>query len=308
MTDNTAPNFLDRLQAAEREQGLIQLRTLLAKHRHNLARLPRLAAELQTLLDSTETLDQAALADNLQTVLAQANEFLLAIDLAPVDYPDQPELVALGEKLLPLVSSNTVAALSARFAQARDGAAQAAQAARQAQAQAEKAAQQAQAQAAAERARQAAAQQAIADRRAAALALGFVDHGNGTVTDTHHKLMWKQCAEGQSGLACEGNPADFSWDVAMQIPKTLNLRGGFAGYKDWRVPSIDELASLIMHGRTYPAICTEAFPNAPSTKFWSSSFTDGSNKFACFFYFSDGRMGGRELNDHFAVRLVRSSQ
>ncbi len=306
MTDNTAPNFLDRLQAAEREQGLIQLRTLLAQHRHNLARLPRLAAELQTLLNSTETLDHAALASNLQTVLGQANEFLLAVDLAPVDHPEQPELAALGDKLLPLVSSSTVAALSARFAQARDGAAQAAQAARQAQAQAEKAEKAQQAQAAAERARQAAAQQAIADRRAAALALGFVDHGDGTVTDTHHKLMWKQCAEGQTGLACEGEPATFNWDVAMEIPKTLNLRGGFAGHQDWRLSSKDELASLVMHGRTNPAMCTEAFPNAPSTWFWSSSPSVSRDAWGV--HFDDGSVDYHYRSGAFAVRLVRASQ
>ena len=104
-----------------------------------------------------------------------------------------------------------------------------------------------------------------------AKAADYVDNGDGTVTDTRTGLMWKQCLEGQSGADCKGTEGRFNWDDAMKIPQTLNQRGGFAGYHDWRVPTKDELESLVMHERTNPAICTEAFPNTPASIVWSGS-------------------------------------
>lgn len=119
---------LQELQAAERDLGLVQLRTLYTQNLQSLVRLPRLAAELQAMLATTDAVDYAALADQMQLVLNQANDFLLAIDLAPIDYPDQPELVTLGKNLCPLVNSSSMASLSVKFQQARDAAAQASKA------------------------------------------------------------------------------------------------------------------------------------------------------------------------------------
>ena len=134
----------------------------------------------------------------------------------------------------------------------------------------------------------------------------YTVNGDGTVTDTHTGLMWKQCAEGQSGPDCKGSAGEFNWDVAMQIPKTLNQRGGFAGCHDWRLPTKDELASLVMHGRSNPVICTEAFPNAPSNVFWSSS--PGGDSSAWRVYFGNGHVYGSSRSVAWAVRLVRASQ
>ncbi len=33
---------------------------------------------------------------------------------------------------------------------------------------------------------------------------GFIEHGNGTLTDTRTGLMWKKCLEGQEGSNCFG--------------------------------------------------------------------------------------------------------
>lgn len=306
MTEPSQTSFFDRLHSVEREQGMIQLRTLLARHQQNLAKLPRLAAELQAILATTEAVDYAALATQMQSALTQAADLLLAVDLAPIDHPKQPDLITLGQSLCPLVNSGNIVALSVKFRQARDSAAKVVKAAQDEQVRAVKAAHAEQAKADAERAKEALVQQAVIDRREAATAFGFVDNGNGTVTDTQTGLMWKQCAEGQNGADCQGCGGEFNWDVAMQIPKTLNLRGGFAGYRDWRLPTKDELTSLVMHGRTSPAICTEAFPNAPSHWFWSSS--PSVVNLTWYVHFGDG-----EVNSYYryfagAVRLVRSSQ
>jgi len=154
------------------------------------------------------------------------------------------------------------------------------------------------------------ADQKIAQRMEAAKALGYVDNGDGTVTDTRTGLMWKQCLEGQSGADCEGTAGQFNWDDAMKIPQRLNQRGGFSGYHDWRVPTRDELKSLVRHGRTSPAICTEAFPNAPDSYVWSGSPNASNASFAWCVYFGDGYYycdcGLRSYN--YGVRLVRGGQ
>ena len=132
----------------------------------------------------------------------------------------------------------------------------------------------------------------------------YVDHGDGTVTDTRTGLMWKQCLEGQSGADCEGSAGQFNWDTAMKIPQTVNQRG-FAGHHDWRIPTRDELESLVMPECANPAISTEAFPNALASYVWSCSLGTYCASDAWFIDFDSGHadLGGCRYG--LGVRLVR---
>jgi len=62
----------------------------------------------------------------------------------------------------------------------------------------------------------------------------FVDNGDGTVTDRVTGLMW------QKG----GSPEGMTWADSKEYINKLNS-GQFGGYSDWRLPTIEELASLI---------------------------------------------------------------
>ncbi|ETR68853.1 MAG: hypothetical protein OMM_04312 [Candidatus Magnetoglobus multicellularis str. Araruama] len=66
----------------------------------------------------------------------------------------------------------------------------------------------------------------------------FVDNGDNTVFDRRTGLMWQK----------SGSDNYMSFDSAEKYVQKLNRRN-FAGYSDWRLPTIEELASLMENKR-----------------------------------------------------------
>src|SRR5688572_25543171 len=100
----------------------------------------------------------------------------------------------------------------------------------------------------------------------------FQKHDNGTVTDRETGLMWRACVEGLKGKNCDkGKALELSWGGALSYVPSLNSGEGFAGHKDWRLPNIRELASLLELQCARPAINLEIFPNTHPAHAWSSS-------------------------------------
>jgi hypothetical protein len=62
----------------------------------------------------------------------------------------------------------------------------------------------------------------------------LVDNGNGTITDKVTGLVW------QKG----GSPSDMKFDSAIKYVEELNS-SRFGGYSDWRLPTMEELCSLL---------------------------------------------------------------
>ncbi len=62
----------------------------------------------------------------------------------------------------------------------------------------------------------------------------FIDNRDGTVTDRATELMWQK----------SGSASTLSWNQAKQYVQQLNEQG-FGGYYNWRIPTIEELASLL---------------------------------------------------------------
>lgn len=134
----------------------------------------------------------------------------------------------------------------------------------------------------------------------------FIAYDNGTATDTHHGLMWCRFSIGQlwqNGTAT-GEVTKMSWEEALQSPKAMNA-SYFAGFNDWRLPTIDELTTLITQDQS-PTIDTTVFPNTPNRSFWSSSPHAGG--YACLVNFNYGKVSNCRRHLRLPVRLVRTSQ
>ena len=97
----------------------------------------------------------------------------------------------------------------------------------------------------------------------------------------------------------------FSFEAAQQAAKNLNAKKGFAGHTDWRVPSEDELFSLVVRDNC-PSICQEAFLDTPKAAFWTSTPDVENGAHAFFIYFYNGCLYSNSRSRYFNhVRLVR---
>ena len=136
------------------------------------------------------------------------------------------------------------------------------------------------------------------------------DNGDGTITDTKTGLIWKRCLEGQSGSDCASGSAEaFTWQQALQRAQTVNSSGGFAGFSDWRLPTIKELSSLVEHQCVDPAINLTRFPHASSDGLWSSSAVAGNTDYAwCVNFYHGETVWYVKSGNGFQLRLVRSGQ
>lgn len=148
----------------------------------------------------------------------------------------------------------------------------------------------------------------------------------GLVKDIKTGLMWMRCSLGQewNGSTCQGEATEYTWI------KVANRMFDYAGYKEWRLPTREELKTLVYcssgeftdlgdcYGKyTTPTVKTEVFLNTPSNAFLSSSSFNGSGIYSWIVYFdyrnsldfdfrdNNGNYKGRTSG---VVRLVRSGQ
>ena len=74
-----------------------------------------------------------------------------------------------------------------------------------------------------------------------------------TVLSKDGKLVWMRCSIGQKWDAnnCQEDPKKYDHrDAANQI-KLMNMSGGYAGANDWRLPTVEELQSLVFCDQGY---------------------------------------------------------
>jgi len=149
----------------------------------------------------------------------------------------------------------------------------------------------------------------------------YFDNKDGTVTDQRTGLQWMKCTLGQQWQmdTCIGGGDDYSWQGALNKSATFY----YADYSGWRLPTIEELKTLIYcsvgkpklwndtgefcqgHYQE-PTIFRSVFPNTVASAYWSSSTYAWYDDVAWAANFSYGYSKVHSRNDKSYVRLVRS--
>ncbi|MFQ5483552.1 MAG: DUF1566 domain-containing protein [Nitrospinaceae bacterium] len=95
----------------------------------------------------------------------------------------------------------------------------------------------------------------------------FIDNGDGTVTDRETTLVWTREDTWQRDVRW------VSWDEAAEYALTLG-QSKFAGYSDWRLPSMEEGMSLLVEASVNKdkygkeIYLDPAFPGEGLSTFW----------------------------------------
>lgn len=90
---------------------------------------------------------------------------------------------------------------------------------------------------------------------------------NNVTIDNNTSLVWDLCSLGQNGVSCTGSATAGTWATGTSNCTSFNSANsgnGYAGRKDWRLPTTRELITLQNYGNQNPAAYTSNFPNFPS--------------------------------------------
>jgi len=112
------------------------------------------------------------------------------------------------------------------------------------------------------------------------------------VKDFRRRVDWQR----------EVPPKRYDRESARTYCFGLSLGGVSSG---WRLPTADELGSIVDSSRQNPSIDIEAFPRTPSEGFWTSTPYPGSPGRASFVSFHDGYSGFVDPTYPVWVRCVR---
>lgn len=101
----------------------------------------------------------------------------------------------------------------------------------------------------------------------------------------------------------EAKTTKLNWSDAKAHCQNLSL----GGYEDWRLPTIQELQSIVDIGKKEPTI-KRRFNNVTSSSYWSSSEYVSDAKYAWVVYFGLGVTYSDAKANEGSVRCVRAGQ
>ncbi|WP_069472838.1 Lcl C-terminal domain-containing protein [Candidatus Marithrix sp. Canyon 246] len=144
----------------------------------------------------------------------------------------------------------------------------------------------------------------------------FTDNGDGTVTDNRTCLIWLKDAD------CVGQRVWADVDTSAEVVTLINAASCdnyTASFNDWRLPTIQELASLVHYGYYNPAISNFAgdsqwqtgvigFSGVQTNDYWSSSTSANYTTFAWYLYLFNGNVYSSIKADAHYVWPVRGGQ
>lgn len=130
------------------------------------------------------------------------------------------------------------------------------------------------------------------------------------VMDNITGLVWE--GKPASGVRSVGarytNQGDGADSDASGYVASVNATG-LCGFNDWRLPTPDELQTLVNYGRAFPAIDINWFGGTDNVAYWTSAPNVATASFAWAVYFDVGYVSNDRLRGTgYAVRLVRAGQ
>ena len=124
----------------------------------------------------------------------------------------------------------------------------------------------------------------------------FRDNGDGTITDYSTGLMWQK----------HGTEKERNYENAKVYIEEVN-REKFAGYSDWRLPTIDELKSLMTSKEINGSHINQIFDKAQENC-WTSDMSMSASGFVWYVAFMRGVIFRVHSSGSNHVRAVRSLQ
>jgi hypothetical protein len=118
-------------------------------------------------------------------------------------------------------------------------------------------------------------------------------------------LMWE--GKGGAGGTLHDPAATFTFANLANHVAAVNA-AQTCGFADWRLPTPEELASLVDSGKTPAPTIDAALPNTANAPFWTSTtYRDGTNLNAWFVDFDTGSVLSDAKTQAFRARLVRTN-
>jgi len=122
----------------------------------------------------------------------------------------------------------------------------------------------------------------------------FIDNEDATITDLSNGLTWQQ----------SGSEKPLNYDNAKKYIQSLNEKK-FAGHNDWRLPTIEELISLIENEKMNEDLYISPLFNKKQRYCWSSDIFMSSGLHCCVLFYKGCVDPLFDIGELYYVRSVR---
>jgi hypothetical protein len=122
----------------------------------------------------------------------------------------------------------------------------------------------------------------------------WIDNNDGTITDQCTGLIWEK----------EASDETYTWETSLDICRNKTV----ADYSDWRLPSKQELRSIINYSSINPAAYPDIFYNQKSDTYWTGTSNSESHNqaWAVNFQYGDDSLDTKTAANY--IRAVRGGQ